>query len=74
MKNQITPTMKTRIYTIMSKRGISTNQVCKALNVAYPDFISAMNGQHPIYGKWQKKISELLGVPREELFREFKEN
>ena len=74
MKNQMTKRMANRMFTIMAKKGVTTSQICKLLNVSYPDFISATEGLHQFYGKWQKKIAELLEVDREELFREFKEN
>lgn len=73
MKNQMTERTATRMFTIMGKKGISTNQMCRLLNVSYPDFMAAVEGKHQFYRKWQNKIADILEVDREDLFREFKE-
>lgn len=71
MNHYMTRTMANRMFALMKKKGISTQQICKVLNVEYPDFIAAVNGQHPFYNKWQRKIAEALGTEREELLKEF---
>ena len=71
MNHYMTKTMVDRLYSYMRKANVSTQHICNVLNVSYPDFISAINGKHPFYNKWQRKIAEALGVDREELFREF---
>lgn len=63
--------MATRMFTIMSKKGITSSRLCKVLNCDYPSFDLMIRGQRPCYGKWQKKIAEVLEVDRKELFREF---
>ena len=60
-----------RMFSLMKEKEVSTQHICNILNVEYPDFIGAVNGKHPFYNKWQRKIAEALGVDREELFREF---
>ena len=71
MNHYMTRIMADRMFALMDKKGISTQHICNVLNVTYPDFISAVNGKHPFYNKWQRKIAETLGVTREELFHEF---
>lgn len=71
MNHYMTRIMANRMFALMKNKGISTQYICKALNVTYPDFIAAVNGKHPFYNKWQRKIAEVLGVTREELFHEF---
>lgn len=60
-----------RLYATMKRKNISTNQICRELNIAYPDFKAMLEGRQPCFNKWQKKIANVLGVERAELFKEF---
>lgn len=60
-----------RLYKELKHKGVSTNSLCKTLNIKYPNFIAMLEGKQPCYGKWQKKICETLGVERQYLFKEF---
>lgn len=71
MNHYMNRKMADRMFSVMKEKDISTQHICNILNVEYPDFIAAVNGKHPFYNKWQRKIAEALGVDREELFREF---
>lgn len=71
MHHQMTQTMANRLYEEMRKKGLSSNDMCKILNVKYPAYINAVQGKAQFFGKWQKKICEVLGVEREILFKEF---
>ena len=68
MKNILAQHTIIRIYKLMKEKGITTSQMCKALNVDYPCFKAMLDGKQPCYGKWQKKIAEVLNVDRRELF------
>lgn len=71
MNHYMTKTMVNRLYRYMREANVSTQHICNVLNVSYPDFIAAINGKHPFYNKWQRKICDVLRVDREDLFREF---
>lgn len=71
MNHYINKTMSDRLFYYMRRANVSTQHICNVLNVSYPDFIAAVNGKHPFYNKWQRKICDALGVEREDLFREF---
>ncbi len=60
-----------RLYDTMKRKNISTNQICRELNIAYPDFKAMLEGRQPCFNKWQRKIANTLGVERKELFKEF---
>jgi len=63
--------MVNRLRKAMKVKGVTTSQLCKALNIGYCDFIAMCNGKSPCYNKWQRKIAEVLDTDREVLFREF---
>lgn len=67
----ISKEMTDRLYATMKRKNVSTNQMCKELNIAYPDFKAMLEGRQPCFNKWQKKIANVLGVERDELFKEF---
>ena len=67
----ITKEIATRLYATMKRKNVSTNQMCRELNIVYPDFKAMIEGRQPCFNKWQKKIADTLGVERAELFREF---
>lgn len=69
--NYVTKDMKDRIYACMRYRNITSSDLCRVLNVAYPDLKATFDGKSPLYNKWQKKIAEVLCVDKEELFKEF---
>ena len=73
MNHYMNKKMSDRMFAVMKKQNISTQHICNVLNVEYPDFIAAVQGKHPFYNKWQRKICAELGVDREILFREFVE-
>lgn len=63
--------MVDRLYSTMKSKGVTTNQICRELNIEYPDFKAMLEGRQPCFNKWQKKIANMLGVERAELFKEF---
>lgn len=63
--------MTKRLYSTMKCKNVSTNQICRELNIAYPDFKAMLEGRQPCFNKWQRKIANTLDVERAELFREF---
>lgn len=71
MNHYMNRKMVDRLFALMKENNISTQHICNILNVTYPDFIAAVNGKHPFYNKWQRKICTELGIDREILFREF---
>ena len=71
MNHYMTKKMSDRMFAVMKEQNISTQRICNVLDVEYPDFIGAVQGKHPFYNKWQRKICAELGVDREILFREF---
>ena len=73
MNHYMNRKMVDRLFTLMKENNMSTQHICNVLNVSYPEFIAAVNGKHPFYNKWQRKICAELGVDREILFREFVE-
>ena len=64
----ITKDIIDRLYASMKKHGITTSQLCKVLNISYPNFKAMLDGKSPCYNKWQKKIAEALNEDRNELF------
>lgn len=60
-----------RLYATMKNKGVTTNQICRELNIEYPDFKAMLEGRQPCFNKWQKKIANVLEVDRVELFKEF---
>ena len=73
MNHYMNEKIKTRMYTIMKAKGVTSSQVCRLLNMDYPNWVAVMDGRCPIYNKQQRKIAEMLGVDRDVLFREFVE-
>lgn len=67
----ITQEMTGRLYKTMKSKNVTTNQICRELNLAYPDFKAMLDGRQPCFNKWQKKIASILDVDRSELFKEF---
>lgn len=72
--NIMTPKMTDRLFSAMKAKGVNTSDLCKVLNVNYCNFKTMCDGLTPCYGKWQKKIANVLGMDREILFCEFKNN
>lgn len=70
----ISKEMTSRLYATMKRKNISTNQICRELNIAYPDFKAMLESRQPCFNKWQRKIANALEVDRTELFREFFES
>lgn len=52
------------------KQGISLNKLARMANMAQPDLSCALSGKKPFYPNWRKRVSEVLGVPEDELFDE----
>lgn len=59
-----------RMYTLMREKGITSSDICRELNIEYPCFKAMLNGKQNCFGKWQKKIAELLQTDRHQLFKE----
>ena len=70
MKNTLSERDANRLYAKMREKGISTSQLCKALNVHYQCFIAMTEGRQPCYKGWKKIIAEILQTDKEELFPE----
>lgn len=71
MNHYMTKVMVNRLFKAMKITDVTTTQLCKVLNCGYCDFKAMLDGKSPCYNKWQRKISETLGMEREELFKEF---
>lgn len=71
MNHYMTKEICDRLYYIMRKKNVTSNYLCKVLNINYVDFFDGMTGKHPFYNKWQRKVADALGTTREELFPEF---
>lgn len=72
--NYITKEMKNRIFSVMRDKNVTSSDLCRTLNVAYPAFQATFDGKCPCYGSWQKKIAEALNVDKNELFKEFSQH
>lgn len=68
MKNVIDKSDANRLYSKMREKGISTSEICRALNINYPCFKAMIDGKQPCYGKWQKILADILQTDRKELF------
>lgn len=66
----ITKETKDRLYSLMREKGVTSSDLCKVLNVAYPDLRATFDGKSPLYNKWQKKIAEALRIDKDDLFKE----
>ena len=71
MNHYMTKAMVNRLFKAMKDKGVTTSQLCKALNCGYCDFKAVMDGKSPCWNKWQRKIAEALKMDRGELFKEF---
>lgn len=71
MNHFLTKKMIDRLYMTMKRKNISSNKICKALNIEYPAYKAMLEGKSPCYNKRQTKIAEVLDVDRAELFKEF---
>lgn len=60
MRNVLTKKDVDYLYTKMREKGVTTSQICKELNIDYPCFKAMIDGKQPCYGKWRKKINEML--------------
>lgn len=66
----ITKEIKDRLYSRMRDKGVTSSDLCRVLNVAYPDLKATFEGKSPLYNKWQKKIADTLNIDKEDLFNE----
>lgn len=69
----ITKEIKDRLYSCMRSRFVSSSDLCRILNVEYPDLKATLDGKSPLYNKWQKKIADALNVDKKDLFKEWYE-
>lgn len=65
----ITKETKDKLYSLMREKGVTSSDLCRVLNVAYPDLQATFDGKSPLYNKWQKKIAETLGIDKDVLFK-----
>ena len=69
-RNVLTKQTIDKIYSLMREQDVTSSDMCRALNIDYPCFKAMLDGKQPCFGKWRKKIAEVLNTDRTQLFGE----
>lgn len=59
-----------RLEKELKRRGWSRNRLGLEAKISPSSISQAMNGKCPMFPNWKKRISQVLGIPVEELFLE----
>jgi predicted transcriptional regulator len=61
-----------KINEVIKEKGYTKSRVAVMANIPQNDFYQATNGKKSFFPAWRKRCSEVLEIPEEELFPEYR--